>query len=243
VSEAGGDAKTTTTATGSGSTTVPAGDRDSDTAGEAAAREVVDRYVASVGTGDLDAAWDLLDPRSREVVGDRSDFEAMATDLAEGIGAWSAAPDRTAFVHRLGAAAGSDAWAVTLRGTVAQEGPPALGSASMVVYTGASGATVSPFEDPFGEAGFPFFDPVEGSEVDQGRAIVFGLPVGFEPALVTVDDRVVTAQSLSTAGADGETRNYAIADPGWAAGPHVVTVAVEAGGARTAISAAYLVSA
>ena len=209
---------------------------------QATAIDVVDRYIEAVAAGDLAGAWDLLDPRSQAALGSFESFDGLASALAEGIGAWSGAQDRMTFVHDVGVADGATAWSVTLLGTVAQEGPPDLAAAAMMVYTDGSTATVSPFEDPFGEAGFLFFEPAEGSELAADRGVVFGLPVGVDPEAVLVDDRPVTPEALSATDVDGETRNFAIVEPGWSTGDHAVTVVATADGARMAVAAAYRVT-
>lgn len=205
------------------------------------AADAVERYVDAVAGGDLPAAWELVDARSRAWLGDYEAFEALESELVEGIGAWAGAEDRRTMVNCLAEVDDVTACAVTLVGVVTQEGVSEAGSASMMAYVEGAGATVSPFEDPFGDAGFVFFDPAEGSAVEASRAVVIGIPTPLETVLVAVDERPVTTEELSGTGADGATTNHVITDPGWSDGLHAVTVVVRAGGAQAAVSAAYRV--
>lgn len=203
---------------------------------------VVDRFIAALAAGDAEAAWEVVDERSREAIGGFDRFEAIGTELAEGYGAWAEVEDRRVFVGSVGVVAGATVWPVTLLGEVAQEGPPALAATSLPTRVGPDGITVSPFEDPFGDLGIVSFAPVEGSEIAAGRGVVVGVPVGLTPLLIAVDGVPARTEELNRPDADGDTISHVVADLGVGPGPHAVTVVVaDDAGAIAARAAAYAV--
>lgn len=80
-----------------------------DGAAGAVAVDAVDPYIAAIAGGDLPGAWDLLNARSQEALGGFEEFRGLETALAEGIGAWSEADDRTTLVNEVGPVDGATA--------------------------------------------------------------------------------------------------------------------------------------
>lgn len=221
-----------TTTTIADDTTSTAADQDES---RQAAIEVVDRYATAVADGDLEAAWELIDQRSRDDLGGFEDFEGLASALTEGIGAWAGAEDRTEFANKVNEVNGATAWAVTLLGTVAQEGPPALSSASMMVYTTGDGATVSPFEDVF-DVKFVTFDPDYGATIEPAAAVTVEVPEDVQPLLVAFDEDPVDDPGT------GPVLEVEPASP-LDDGDHALTVAVERDGALASVAAHYVIGA
>lgn len=113
----GGDAaSTTTTAAPTTSSTSTSGVPGT---GEPAtdAADTAEAWVDALAGGDLDAAWELVGPASREEIGGRDGFERDRTALAEG---WAAFGRADVDVRVVGSAGGADL--VVLRGVVQREG-------------------------------------------------------------------------------------------------------------------------
>ena len=137
-----------------------------------AARSVqllVQDWIAAIDRGDVDQVWARLGPQSRELGFDQVE-DLMRSALREGWGAWSqeGVELTTAAVAPEG---DPPVWAVTLRGVIAQEGPPAYASRVLLVTEQSGDLLVEPFvpgtalgliEEPLGSDGAP---PLAAGEV------------------------------------------------------------------------------
>lgn len=200
------------------------------------AAAVVDRYIAAIAGGDLEAAWDLVAEPSRQALGGFEEFEALRTALSEGIGAWSVAEDRQVFVLPVEGA--GEAWAVTLMGTVPLEGPPSLAATSLIVYTTCDEAKVSPFENVLGDSGFVLFDPPPGAELAPGERLLVEVPDGVGTTAAFIDDGAAELRAVD----EGRPlpRLEVVPEDLPGQGPHATTIVVGADDGRlTAIAAAH----
>lgn len=196
---------------------------------EAAAEQAARAWVAAVGAGDFDRAWDLLADQSREATGGRAGFDASRTTLAEGWGAWAGVPGVSYRAVLLPDPA-SDPPAerlrlavVTLTGVVEQEGATAFRALSMAVR----GTPEEPRVDLFADVGI---EPQPGPDVSGGAPIPGRANLGaYTPAAAKVwfvlDDRA-PADPDGIEGADGDQQFATFTPtPALTEGRHVLTVA------------------
>lgn len=198
----------------------------------AAPTEAVLAWVAALGEGDTDAAWDALGPASREHFGSSSAFAAESSALAEGYGAWSAAEPDDVIVTAL--TNGGQLVVVTLVGEVHQEGTVQHRADAFPVRVSGGEAVVEPWafageleivvphdQAPAGEL------PV----VDGDDELVVVIPRGVQAPTVRLDDgdAVVCGEADGTElaeleGAPGQRCSYR-PEGGVPPGRRVLTVA------------------
>jgi hypothetical protein len=153
--------------------------------------EAVLAWVAALGSGDLDAAWDAMGPASQAHFGSQSAFEAEGSGLAEGYGAWSAAEPDVVHVTSLTASGDGEVVVVTLVGTVEQEGSPNHRADAFPVRVVGGEAHIEPFAFA-GEVeivvpeGVP--DGGERPVVASDDALVVVVPRGVEDPVIRLDD-------------------------------------------------------
>lgn len=98
-------------------------------------------WVEVVARGDLATAWEMLAPESRTALGSFEVFASMATDLAEGWGAWAHSPDLYLVVDR-----NEDGGVmVVVRGTLEQEGMRSVVETLMPVVEAEGRVFMDPF--------------------------------------------------------------------------------------------------
>jgi len=139
-----------------------------------AAADAVDRYIEAIAAGDLQAAWALVDERSRDALGGFEAFEDLGSALSEGIGAWSGAEELAVREVPLGGGVA----VVVLEGRVPLEGPPAPAAQAVLVRSRADGARVSPFERALPEDEAIRFDPEPGRSLQAGEPVTITLLAG-----------------------------------------------------------------
>lgn len=194
-----------------------------------AAAAAVSTYVETVAAGDLATAWTQLSQRSQDALGGQAEFDSLGSALAEGIAAYAAAPDLETRVTPVA----DGAYAVTLSGTVSQEGPPQLDAASMIVR--ADG--VSPFEG-LASGAFVSFEPGSGSQITSGDVISPTIQ-GGEPVTASINGDVVDLSRYS-AGADPARYDLPVSTS--APGRAVVTVVIGSSDELASYAAAFTVA-
>lgn len=176
------------------------------------------RWIRALAAGDGDVAWDLLAEGSREAAGGRSGFESRLTDLAEGWGAWDAAPQASYRAVTLMGGTG----VVLVSGRVSQEGTTATRTMSLPVRFTADKAQVDPFSDVAIELD-P--DPDRGARVTSASVLGAYTP-GAAKVWFILDEREPAAPDMSE-DADGDLQHVTIdPDPALAPGQHSLTVVV-----------------
>ena len=191
------------------------------------AEEAARVWVAALGAGDLDRAWAVLADASRQQVGGRPGFDAMASALAEGWGAWAFAPEVISSTTTLVSSGEGEAGTVTLAGTVSQEGTTERRGAVLGVRVLGGVAAVDPFTRP--ETSAEIEAPANGAAVPCDTELVAYVPAGTQVLQFSIDGFQMTPE---TEGADGDRQRASLElEDGMAAGDHVLTVAyVDAAG-------------
>ena len=183
---------------------------------------VVQDWIAAIDGGDVDQVWATLGPQSREL-GFEQVEALMRSDLREGWGAWSQAGAELSAAE-VTPTGNPTVWAVTLRGVIAQEGPPEYTSAVLLVTEQSGGLLVEPFlpgtaigliEEPLGSIGAPPFAA--------GEVLPIAVDADASGHLVAVDGVPVPDDALVRDEA-GTIRGARV--PDLAAGEHTLTVAM-----------------
>lgn len=121
-------------------TTVPAL-----TPGDTIALATVSDWIAAVGAGNADTAWDLLDPASQEAIGGRSGFDSSFGEIVEGYGAWAIATDIVEYSSPVPLVEPAEVYLVSWVGMVTQEGETYAKAVAIPVTVNDQGAKVNPF--------------------------------------------------------------------------------------------------
>jgi hypothetical protein len=201
--------------------TVPPGSVD---APEAAAARA---FVEAVAEGDFATAWDLLGPRSQEVLGSRAALEEERSALAEGWGAWASAPDAVIFHAATLASSGEGRLSiVTFTGTLTQEGTTGLRTvaAPAWVENDSDDPADGRFE-PFAPGDVPLIinDPVEAGTVACADVAVSAEgPMEFDSAVASLDGDLMFTPNLDTELAEPGLITFPVESPP-SPGEHVLT--------------------
>jgi hypothetical protein len=106
-------------------------------------------WIAAMGEGDREQAWDLLTPGAKASYDSYADF-ATDTGLSEGWATWAFAEDvayyHDSFWRGITARGPTAVVVVTITGTRQVEGTTERGAGAMVVYVRQDGALVDPFD-------------------------------------------------------------------------------------------------
>ncbi|CAN5214680.1 hypothetical protein BH24ACT1_BH24ACT1_09570 [soil metagenome] len=196
------------------------------------AGDTVRAWITALAEGDLEAAWGLTAERSRAAIGGFEEFSDMRSALAEGFGAWAGTEEATFSVVHLERGDDEALSVVILRGTIAQEGPPAPAADSVPVRTTAEGNLVEPFLD----LGPVDHQPPPGTVVPGDRTLVAVVP-WLADAHFIVDDRRAETPAFEDA-PDGRQqaslKPYVPLEPG----PHSLTVVLTTAQGEVATSTA-----
>jgi hypothetical protein len=111
-------------------------------------------WIAAMGEGDRERAWDLMTARARASFDSYAAFESN-TGLAEGWATWALAKDVVYSHHTLASSGPTAVVVVTISGTRQVEGTTERSAAAMMVDVEEDGALV----DPFGGAGGTNIEP------------------------------------------------------------------------------------
>jgi hypothetical protein len=111
-------------------------------------------WIAALGEGDRERAWDLMTARARASFDSYAAFESN-TGLAEGWATWAFAKDVVYSHHTLASSGPTAVVVVTISGTRQVEGTTERSAAAMMVDVEEDGALV----DPFGGAGGTNIEP------------------------------------------------------------------------------------
>jgi hypothetical protein len=202
--------------------------------GEDASTDAVLAWVADVGSGDGDAAWEAMGPGSKAEMGTQEEFEVLMTDLAEGYGAWAAAEPEEILVTPVLASDEGTLAVVTLIGAVEQEGTVEQRADAFPVRITDGKAVVEPFASAgVLEVVLPEPADDEGTllPMDADGELVFVVPAGVEAPVLQLDGgtTVVCGQADGTelGGIDGYPGQRCAYDPegDLELGAHTVTVA------------------
>lgn len=176
----------------------------------AAATGVVDEWIAALGVGDADTAWDLIDPASQEAFGGRSAFDDSFGGLAEGFGAWASSADVLKYTNAV-PYTDPTVFLVTWVGPVSQEGTTAIRAFAIPVVSDSQGTVkVQPFLR--GDL-VQFVVPEESDPPAEFASITtfeFDIPTGAVP-FVFVDGFYEENQEVVDQG-DGTSRVYVTPD-------------------------------
>ena len=112
-------------------------------------------WIALMGDGRRELAWDLMSARARARFDTYAAFESN-TDLSEGWATWAAAENVAYSQHTLASSGPTDVVVVTVSGTRQVEGTTERSVDVMVVYVQGNDASV----DPFTAAGATNFEPI-----------------------------------------------------------------------------------
>ncbi len=149
------------------------------------------RWVAALGAGDIDAAWAAMAQGSRAHFGSKATFAEERTGLAEGYGAWSAAPPDAMVVTPVSASGDGQLVVVTLVGTIDQEGQRQHRADAFPVRIVDGQASVEPFAVA-GELDFlvPEDVPADGTRPLVGRddELAVVVPRGVVAPIIRLDD-------------------------------------------------------
>lgn len=202
---------------------------------ERSSTEAVLAWVADLGHGDADGAWDAMGEVSQAHFASEAEFQDLMTDLAEGYGAWSAAEPDDVLVTPVRSGDDGTIAVVTLVGDVEQEGVVQARADAFPVRL-VDGEVVL---EPFASAGDlevvipePLSDDHSGyGSVGLQEELVFVLPTSAEAAVLRIDggDTVVCGEAPGTdlhdlEEASGLRCSY-LPQGGFGPGDHVVTVA------------------
>jgi hypothetical protein len=189
-------------------------------------------WLAALGEGDTDAAWEAMGPASRDHFGSASAFAAESSALAEGYGAWSAVEPDDVIVTPL--VSGGQLVVVTLVGEVDQEGTRQRRADAFPVRMSGGEAVVEPWAFA-GELEMvvPYGDAAGGElpVVADGDELVIVIPRGVQAPTIRLDDEepMVCGEAEGTdlsqlEGAPGQRCSYH-PDGGLPEGRRVLTVA------------------
>jgi hypothetical protein len=191
-------------------------------------------WLAALGEGDGDAAWDAMGPGAKGHLGTRAAFDDMMSALAEGFGAWAAATPDQVLVTPMSSTDDTTLVIVTLVGEVEQEGTRQERADSFAVRLVDGKAELEPF-DAAGEVEVVVPDGVPGSvRTLDGDELVVVIPQGADAPVIRIDDgpAVVCGEAPGTEltdldGAPGRRCEIA-PDGGIPSGRRLLTVAFSA---------------
>jgi hypothetical protein len=189
--------------------------------------EAVLAWVADLGSGDADGAWEAMGPVSQAHFGSQAEFEGSMSDLVEGYGPSSAAQPERVLVTPVAAADDATIAVVTLIGDARADAfPVRIEDGDVKVEPFASAGDL---EVVIPEASSD--DALSWESVGTGEELVFVLPGDAEAPVLQVDggDTVVCGEAQGTELGDldqssGQRCAY-LPEGGFEAGAHTLTIA------------------
>lgn len=88
----------------------------------ASAIPTVRAWIKAIARGDSEAAWAMMSEGAKQRIGSIDEFQALSTELQEGLGAWASSPDVRYLLSNVESSEREAAVVVTLVGEVMQEG-------------------------------------------------------------------------------------------------------------------------
>lgn len=209
--------------------------------GADASSDAVLAWVADLGTGDGEGAWQAMGSASKAHFGTLDAFEAEMSSLSEGYGAWSVAEPEDVLVTPVLDTDDGTIAVVTLVGNVEQEGTMQRRADAFPVRI-ADGKVVL---EPFAFAGALEVVVPDEAPVTMGEELVIVVPSDAEAPILRLDDGATIvcgetegSELTDLEGSPGQRCSY-LPPEGIGAGEHTLTMAF-IGSDGTSISAGSL---